>query len=328
MKRREFLSLLGGVVAPWPLAARARHMDKVWRVGFLAGGSRPAQLLEPYGAFLRGMRELSYVEGKDFVIEWRFAEGRNELFPELAAELVRANVDVIVVSTPSAIPVVRRATTTIPIIMASSTDPVGSGYIASLAHPGGNITGLASSQDDISPKQLELLTMCVPDLDRVGFLMNRNNSFHPLVLRIMQAAAQRAGIGIVPAEIGDAQDLESAFTTLADEHVKAVLFTGDPLFFSQRAQIAKVALRVRLPTMFTRREYVEAGGLISYGESLSDLYRRAAFYVDRIFKGEKPADLPVQQPTRFYTVINRKTAEALGLVLPLQLLVLSDEVIG
>jgi putative tryptophan/tyrosine transport system substrate-binding protein len=326
--RRQFISALGGAATVWSLAADAQQAGKVWRIGFLAGGSRPV-LLEstPLGAFSRGMRELGYAEREDFIIEWRFAEGRYELFPDLAAELVRLNVDVIVLGTPAAIPAAQRATSTIPIVMATSTDPVGYGYVASLNRPGGNTTGLASSQDDIAPKQLELLAMCVPDLTRVGFLVNPNNTLHSVVLTKLQGAAQNAGLKIVPAEMQNSQDLSSAFTSLTNERVGAVLITGDALFFSQRSHIVDIALKARLPTMFSRREFVEAGGLISYGDSLADFYRRAAFYVDKIFKGAKPADLPIQQPTRFYTVINRKTANTLGLTIPLQLTVFADEVI-
>jgi ABC-type uncharacterized transport system substrate-binding protein len=312
------------------VAARGASQQpvKVRRIGFLAGGSRPVTVnSNPYGAFPRGMRELGYVEGRDFIMEWRFAEGRFELFPDLAAELVRLNVDVIVLGTPVAVRPVQQATKTIPIVMATSTDPVGSGYAASLAHPGGNTTGLASSQDDIAPKQIELLAMLVPGLSRIGFLINPASSFHHLVLKIAEGAAQRAGAVLVPAQVQNPQDLVTAFAMLTNEGVGAVMLSGDPLFLSQRQRIAEIALKSRLPTIFTQREYVEVGGLMSYGESLADFYRRAAFYVDKIFKGAKPADLPIQQPTKFYTAINRKTAEALALTIPLQLFVLSDEVI-
>jgi putative tryptophan/tyrosine transport system substrate-binding protein len=328
MKRREFITLLGGAAAAWPLAARAQQPGRVWRIGFLAGGSRPIGLESTsYGAFSRGMRELGYVEGKDFIIEWRFAEGRYDLFPELAAELVRLNVDVIVLGTPAAIRPVQETTSTIPIVMATSTDPVGSGYVASLAQPGGNTTGLASSQDDFAPKQLQLLTMLVPNITRVGFLLNPNNPFHGRLLKIAQQAAEKAGLLVLPAEIRRPEDIARAFAMLTNEGVGGVLLTGDGLFFSQRQRIAEIALETRLPAIFAQREYVEAGGLMSYGESLADLYRRAAFYVAKILKGAKPADLPIQQPTKFFIVINRKTADALALTIPLQLLVLADEVI-
>jgi putative tryptophan/tyrosine transport system substrate-binding protein len=327
LQRREFIALLGGSVA-WPLAARAQQSRRTWRIGFLAGGSRPTALQSSsYGAFSRGMGELGYIEGRDFIIEWRFAEGRFELFPELAAELVQLNVDVIVLGSPQAIPAAQRATSTIPIVMGTSTDPVGSGYVSSLARPGGNITGLASSQDDYAPKQLELLTLLVPGLTRVAFLVNPNASIHRVVFRVALGAAQKTGLTLVPVELGTRDGIDNAFAKLSKEGVGAMVATGDALFFSLRNRIAELALKARLPTVFAQREYVEAGALMSYGESLADLYRRATFYVDKILKGASPSDLPIQQPTRFFLVINRKTAETLGLSIPLQLLVLADQVI-
>ena len=242
------------------------------------------------------MRELGFVEGKDFIIEWRFAEGRYALFPELAAELVRLNVDVIVVGTPAAVRPVQHATSTIPIVMGTSTDPVGNGYVASLAHPGGNTTGLASSQDDYAPKQLQLLAMLVPNLSRIGFLVNLNNPFHVPLLKLAQEAVRNAGITLVQAEIRDRQDVERAFALLTNERVGAVVSSGDAVFFSQRQPIVEIALRSRLPTMFSQREYVEAGGLMSYGESLADLYRRAAFYVAKIFRVPRPPICPSNNP--------------------------------
>jgi putative ABC transport system substrate-binding protein len=328
MRRRDLIVGMASSAFACPLAARAQPSHRLWHVGFIAGGSRPVPL-EPsaYGGFLRGMRELGWTERQDFIVEWRFAEGRYELFSEFAAELVRLNVDVIVTATPTAIAPAAQATRTIPIVMATSTDPVGSGYVASLARPGGNITGLASSQDDILAKQLELLAMCVPDLNRLGVLVNPDSSFHPLILKIISDVAQKTGVTVVRAEMGRPDDLDGAFATLTKEHVSAVLFPGDGLFFSQRARLTTAAREDRLPTMANAREFVEVGGFLSYGEGVAELYRHAAFYVDRILKGEKPADLPVQQPTKFYTTINRTTAKILGLTIPLQLLVLSDEVI-
>jgi putative ABC transport system substrate-binding protein len=273
------------------------------------------------------MRELGYVEGSHFNVEWRFAEGRFELFPELAAELVQLNVDVIVLGTPQAIESARHATSTIPIVMGTSTDPVGMGYVSSLAHPGGNITGLASSQEDYAPKQIELLSQLVPGLTRVAYLINPNSSIHKTVFPIALSAARKAGLTLVPVELGARNNIDTVFAKLGEEHVGAVVSTGDALFFSIRDRIAQLALQARLPTIFAQREYVEAGALMSYGESLADLYRRATFYVDKILKGASPSELPIQQPTRFFLVINRRTAEALGLSIPLQLIVLADEVI-
>jgi putative ABC transport system substrate-binding protein len=281
----------------------------------------------PYGGFTRGMRELGYIEGRDFTIEWRFAEGRTDLFPDLATELVRLNVDVIVLGTSAAVPAVQRATSTIPIVMGDSVDPVGRRYVASLAHPGGNITGLASSRDDTAAKQLELLAVAIPSLSRVGVAVNPDATSHARLLKIIEPAAQKTGVVLVPVEMRKLQDIASGFATLTDERVGAVLFPGDAFFFSQRKLIAELAIKTHLPTIFTQREYVDAGGLMLYGESLADFFRRAAFYVDKIFKGVKPADLPIQQPTRFFLVINLKTAKVLGLDIPPTLLALADEVI-
>jgi putative ABC transport system substrate-binding protein len=328
MRRREFVILLAGAAVDWPLAAPAQQSPKLWRVGFLAGGSRPASLeSSAYAGFVRGMHELGYVEGKDFAMEWRFAEGRYDLFPVLAAELVHIPVDVIVVGTPAAVKPVQQATAAIPIVMGTSTDPVGSGLVASLAHPGGNTTGLASSQEDICLKQLDILGVLVPKLNRVGFARNPDNPFHGEVLKILERAAPKAGYTVEAVEMRKPEDIENGFAKLSADGVGAVIFSGDGFLFTQRGAIATAALRAHLPTIFSQREYVDAGGLMSYGDSLADLYKHAAFYVDKIFKGAKPAELPIQQPTNFVTIINRKTADALGLSLPMQLLVLADQVI-
>jgi ABC-type uncharacterized transport system substrate-binding protein len=234
MRRRKFITLLGGVAAAvsWPLAGRAQQPGKVRRIGFLAGGARPVPVdSNPYGGFTRGMRELGYIEGRDFAMEWRFAEGRADLFPDLAAELVRLNVDVIVLGTPVAVPAARRATSSIPIVMGNSFDPVGSGFVASLAHPGGNITGLADSRDETAPKQLELLAVAIPNLSRVGVAVNPDNSGHARLLKIVEAAAQKTGIVVVPVEMRKLQDIAAAFATLTNERVGAVLLPVDAFFF-------------------------------------------------------------------------------------------------
>ncbi len=328
VRRREFITFLGGAAIGLPLHAQAEDQGKLWRVGFLAGGSRPASLgSSPYGGLLKGMRELGHVEGKDFTIDWRFAEGRYDLFPALAAELVRIPADVIVVGTPAAVKPVQQATSTIPIIMGTSTDPVANGLVASLGHPGGNTTGLASLQEDICLKQLGILHFVVPALSRVGFVRNPDNPFHNEVLKILEGAAPKAGATIHVVEMRKPEDIEVGFAKLKEGGVSAIIFSGDGFLFAQRKVIAATALKARLPTIFGQREYVEAGGLISYGNSLADLYRRAAFYVDKIMNGAKASELPIQQPTTFETVINRRSAEALGLSLPIQVLVLADEVI-
>jgi putative ABC transport system substrate-binding protein len=328
MRRRDFTIFMSSAIAALPLAGRAQEARLPTRVGFLAGGSRPASWeSSAYAGFLRGMRELGHVEGKDFTIEWRFAEGRYDLFPALAAELVRIPVDVIVAGSPAAVMPVQQATTNIPIVMGTSTDPVASGFIASLAHPGGNTTGIASSQEDICVKQLDLLRIVVPSLARIGFVRNPDNPYHDQVLKILQRTAPQAGLTVQAVAMRKPDDIETGFAELREQGAGAVVFTGDAFLFAQRKAIALAALKLRLPTIFGQREYAEAGGLISYGNSLADLYRRAAFYVDKIMQGAKPMDLPVQQPTNFETVVNRKSAEALGLSLPIQLLVLADQVI-
>jgi putative ABC transport system substrate-binding protein len=328
MRRREFITLVGGTAA-WPFAARAQQSGKVWRIGFLAGGARPAKMEgSVYSGFLRGMRELGYAENRDFIVEWRFAEGRYELFPTLADELVRSNVDVIVVGATAAIPFVVRATSTIPIVMAVSVDPVGNGYVTSLAHPTGNVTGLVTSQDEIVTKQLQLVALLLPNLHRIGFLLNRDNPTHVVTFKSLQeAAAQRNDLAVVPAELRNARDLTDAFTIFNQQHVDVVVLAGDAILFSNRYEIAEMALKLGLPTVSSQREYVEAGGLMSYGESLGDFYRRSTFYVDKLLKGAKPSELPIQQPTRFFTTLNRKTADTLKINMPMQVLVLADEVI-
>ena len=327
MRRREFITLVGGAAA-WPFAATAQQSGKVWRIGFLAGGARPTNFEgTAYGAFSRGMRESGYAENQDFIVEWRFAEGRLELLPALAEELVRSNVDVIVVGLTAAIPVVQRATSTIPIVMAISVDPVGNGYLTSLSHPTGNVTGLASSQDEIVSKQLQLAALLVPNLHRVGFLLNRDNPTQVVALKSLQEAAERNHLSVVPAEVRNARDVGGAYATLKQERVDVIVISGDAVLFSQRREIAELALKHGFPTVYSQREYVEAGGLMSYGESLADFYRRSAFYVDKILKGAKPSELPIQQPTRFLTTLNRKTADALRINIPMQLLVMADEVI-
>jgi putative ABC transport system substrate-binding protein len=326
VRRREFITLVGGAAVAWPLAARAQQAGKVRRIGFIAGGSR-ALSFNIVAAFPQGMRELGYVEGKDFIMEWRFAEGSYERIPGFAAELVQSRVDIFVVGTGAGIRPVQRATSTIPIVMAYSTDPVGNGFVASLARPGGNTTGLAGSANDTSPKQIELLTTIVPKLSRIGFLLNPDNPNSSTVLASAGAAARIAGLVIVPVEARNWPEIESAFATFAGQSVGAIMAGADATLLLQRQRIAELALQRRLPSMFVNREYVEAGGLMSYGENIRDFLRRAATFVDKIFRGATPGDLPIEQPTKFYLTINRKTADALGITIPSQLYVFAEEVI-
>jgi putative tryptophan/tyrosine transport system substrate-binding protein len=326
MKRREFITLIGGAAA-WPLAARAQQpAGKVWRIGLIAGGSRAA-VSDIAAAFPQGMRELGYLEGKDFIIEWRFADGNYQRFSEFAAELLRLKVDLFVLGTAAALRTVQQATATIPIVVVYSTDPVGNGLVASLARPGGNTTGLASSTDDTAPKQLELLASIVPKLSRIGLIGNPANPTYSPVRKGMQTAADVAGLAVVTAEAHNPAEMEAAFAVLAKERVGALMVAGDAFFLGERQRIAELALAHHLPSMFAQREFAEAGGLMSYGESVKDFYRRSAVFVGKIFKGAKPGDLPIEQPTKFHLVINRKTADALGLSIPPQLLIFADEVI-
>jgi ABC-type uncharacterized transport system substrate-binding protein len=327
MRRREFIALVGGTAAVWPFAARAQQAGKLWRIGFLSAVPRATFGSGLYAGFQQGMRELGYVEGKDFVSDWRSADGKYERLSELAAELVRLKMDVIISGLTVGVRALQQATDTIPIVMAYSTDPVGNRLVASLAHPGGNITGLSGSSDDSAPKQLELLAAVVASPSRIALLGNPDNlTYHP-VRTSLQDAAKKAGFLFLPVEARNLQETENAFTVFAKERVQGVIVSGDGLFFGQQQRLAEFALRNHLPSMFPQREYVEAGGLMSYGENLSEFFRRAASFVDKIIKGAKPGDLPIEQPTKFNLVINRKTADALGVTIPPQLYIFADEVI-
>jgi putative ABC transport system substrate-binding protein len=328
--RREFL-IAGGAglcALATPLASFAQQA-KVWRIGILSVRSRPDSLVgDNYGAFLKGLRELGYIEGKNIIIEWRFAEGRYERLPGLAAELVDLKVDVLAVINTAVIRAARRATSTIPIVMLTSSDPVGSGFVASLARPGGNITGLSNVGRDIAPKYVELLTVMVPKLSRVAVLLNPANTQHRPILDNIQTAAVRAGIKTFPLEAETPRKVESAFASMVQQRAGAMIVANDALFTDYLPQIVGLAARNRMPAMFPFRDWVEAGGLMSYGQDFADSYRRAATYIDKIFKGAKAAELPVEQSTKFELVINRKTATALGLAIPQELLLRADEVIA
>ncbi|HEY4405760.1 MAG TPA: ABC transporter substrate-binding protein [Xanthobacteraceae bacterium] len=312
MRRREFLSLLGGAAAAWPMAARAQQAAKVWRIGIVVEGMRSAA----YDGFLQGMDELGYVAGKNYIIDWRFADARYLRILQLVGDLAKLNTDLIFLGSPAMVYPVRQATRTIPIVMGYSLDPVGNGFVTNLAHPGGNITGLASLGEDPSAKQLELLAAVVPNLSRVGFLQNPENSGAETILESTQAAARTAGLELVAVDAREPQDIDVAFGRLAQERVGAVKVSSDRFFLIRQQQLADLALKYRLPSMFAERGYVEAGGLMSLGESLRDFYRRAAFFVDKIFKGARPGDLPIEQLSLFDLVINRKTAQTLGVTLP------------
>jgi putative ABC transport system substrate-binding protein len=275
---------------------------------------------------IEGLRDLGYVEGRDYIVEYRYAEGHYDRFPDLAAELVRLNVDVVVLGTPAAISAMRKATSAIPIVMAVVSDPVGNGFVASLARPGGNITGLATSHESTTAKQIELLSEILPKLTRVGILTNPDSPTVP-DLATARAAARQAGIELFQADARNADEIGVAFVKFSRERVEAVVVISDAVFALHRRRIAELAMKALLPTAFGHREYVVDGGTFSYGEDIKDFLRRSAALVDKIFKGAKPADLPIEQPTRFFLTVNLKTAKLIGLNLPESFLLRADEVI-
>ena len=323
MRRREFITLVGGTVATWPLAARAQQ-PKVWRIGFLASVSPTPAMLS---AFRDGMRGRGYVEGQNLSIEVRWPQGSFDQDPSVVTELVNSNVDVIVAWAGPATIAARRATSTIPIVMVSIGDPVGSGFIASLARPGGNITGLSNIQVDLSAKLMELFAELVPGMKRVGVVHNPNNPFHTMALREIEDAVRKLNMQVVQVHAQTSDEFDRAFAQLSAESVGGVVVLPDPTVIEQSRRIAELAQSARLPTAFQRRENVDAGGLLSYGADLNNQLRQAAFYVDRILKGEKPAELPVMQPTKVELVINLKTAKALGLTVPLIMQMTADDLI-
>jgi len=309
-----------------PLAAHAQQPAKVYRIGYLGAGSSSAttHLVQ---AFQLGLREFGYIEGRNIAVEYRWAEGRNDRLPGLAAELVRLKVNVIVVGPPAAALAAKNATKTIPIVFAAGGDPVGSGLVASLARPGGNVTGLATISPELSGKRLQLLKEAVPKVSQVAVLWNPANPSHPSALEAAEAAAQILRLQLHPVEFQTPDDFERAFQAATQAHAGALMVLDDPLTFSHTARIVKLAERHRLPAIYSFRESVEAGGLLAYGPSLPDQWRRAAAYVDRILKGTRPAELPVEQPIKFELLANLKTAKALGLTIPRTILFRADEVI-
>ncbi len=326
--RRKLIVALGAGALVAPFASFAQQQDKVWRVGILGSRRRPVSSDPDFiGRLTQGMRDLGYVEGKNLTVELRFGDGKYERLLGLAAELVRLNVDAIVTQGTPATSAAQKATTTVPIVHGSISDPVGSGFARSLARPGGNITGLSNLAGDFGPKHFEMLRAMVPRLSRVAVLMNPANPGHAMILKTVQAAAQKSGIKIMPVRVRAAQDIENAFSTMARENVKAVIVARDAIVSQQLRQIAELSAKNHLASIGANREYPAAGGLMSYGANDLDQWRRAATYVDKIFKGAKPGDLPVEQPTIFELVINGKTAKALGLKIPQSLLISADKVI-
>ncbi|HYT55980.1 MAG TPA: ABC transporter substrate-binding protein [Verrucomicrobiae bacterium] len=325
-KARVFSIVFVVVLLAVGVIAEAQQPTKVPRIGFLGGGSASANAGR-IEAFRQGLRELGYVEGKNIVIEHRWAEGKLDRLPALAAELVRLKVDIIVSAGPTVTRVAKEATVTIPIVMAFDNDPVGNGFVASLARPGGNITGLSSLSSEISGKQLKLLKEIVPRLSRVAVIGNSTNPGNAQALKETELAAGAFKVQLQYVDVLDPKDIETAFGAASKGHADAVLVLTSAVTNSHRKQIVELAVKNRLPAIYYTAEWVEGGGLMNYGASFTDLYRHAATYVDKILRGAKPADLPVEQPTKFELIINLKAAKQISLTIPPNVLVRADKVI-
>jgi putative ABC transport system substrate-binding protein len=317
------VALVLGVLAA-PLPAGAQQAGKVPRIGVLSPSAEPDPQTE---ALKQGLRELGWIEGQNVGLEYRYANNKLEHLPNLAVELVRLKVDVIVTRGEAGIRAARDATSTTPIVMATSGDPVGTGLIASLSRPGGNMSGLSLLAPDLGGKRMELLKETAPKVSRVGILWNPTNAVKALELKSTEVAAKALGVIVTSNEVRAPKDFDRAFAAIAEERPSALITLSDPLTRGHKTQIAEFAVKSRLPMIAELREFAEAGGLMTYGASLLDLSRRAATYVDKILKGAKPSDLPIEQPTKFELVINLKTAKALALTIPQSLLVRADEVI-
>ena len=323
MKRREFISLLGGAAA-WPLAARAQQPGKLPTIGFL-GASTTSAWSHWSAAFVQRLRELGWIEGRTVAIEYRWAEGRGERYSEIAAEFVQLKVDVIL-TVGGAVPASKQATSVIPIVFAIAVDPVGTGLVASLARPGGNVTGLSMQAADLAGKRLEFLREVLPGLSRLAIMANVGYQASVVEIGEIQAAARKLTLEVEVLEIRRAEDIAPAFGTLKSG-TQALYVCGDALVTANRARISTLALGARLPTIYPDRAFLEAGGLMAYGANNADLFRRAAEYVDKILRGARPGDLPVEQPTKFELAINLIAAKAIGLTIPPMLLARADEVI-
>jgi putative ABC transport system substrate-binding protein len=330
MRRREFIALLGGAAAALPLTARAQQVVKIARIGWMSRGNATAN--DPnMNAFRQGMRELGYVEGRSFVMEPRYALGKTELMPDQAAELERIGVDVIIAGPFEALQAAKQSTSRVPIIMTPSADPAVTGIVESLDHPGGNITGITEMMPELTPERLKLLTQIVPNISRVAILWRPGtlslNAFGQM-LNDTQATARSIGVQIQIVEAAKVDDFDGGFATITKERADGLIVLINPMYGIQQKQIIERAMNHKLPAIYEWKVFAQNGGLISYGADVQDVYRRAAVFVDRIFKGAKPADLPVEQPTKFELVINLKIAKALGLTVPPTLLGRADEVIG
>jgi putative ABC transport system substrate-binding protein len=327
INRRAFIGSLAGGLLTAPLAAQGQQAGKVYRIGVLVGGSRPDSV-QVREAFRQGLLDLGYVEGRNVIIEYRFADGRLDRFPQFATELVRVKVDVIFAPGTAAAQASMKSTATIPIVIATAGNPVGDRLIGSLARPGGNVTGLTMlAGPELGGKYLELLKESAPSVSRVAVLWNPLTPPETGLLKEAETAARVLGLEVQPVSMRRPEEIEGAFTAMSRARADGLIVMPDALFLHLRVRIADLAGKARLPAMYGFRENVEAGGLMSYGASLPDLFRRAAGYVVRILKGAKPADLPIEQPTKFELVINLKTAKALGLTIPQSVLLRADEVI-
>ena len=324
--RRNILIALGAGALAASLGSFAQEQRKVSRIGFFYLGSRE-MALDRLRIFLEGMRELGYVERKNFVVELRFADGKYERLPGISAELVGLKVDAIVANGTAVYRSLQRATSTIPIVITTSPDPVGEGFAASLARPGGNFTGLSTGNAEVAPKYIELLKIAVPKISRVAVLMNTTNVGHPGQLKIVRAAAQKARMTVIAADARTPDEIERGFGKLAQDRAEGVIVFGDTFFTQQIRQITELAIRNRLPTVASTREQAAAGAFMSYGADTLEFFRRAATFVDKILKGARPGELPIELPTKFALVINRKTAKTIGLAVPRELLLRADEVI-
>jgi putative ABC transport system substrate-binding protein len=327
MSGKIFVWLLTTVFLITVSFAEAQQAKKIPKIAYLAP-STPAAVAHLIEAFRQGLREHGYVEGKDFVLELRYGDGKAERLAELARELVSLKVDVILTSTDGAIAVVKQQTQTIPIVMATSTDPVGTGFVASLARPGGNITGLSVISPELGGKRLELLREVAPRLSRVAFIWNPEIPGATLEYKEVEGASHSLGLQLQFLEVRRSDDLQNVFSAVTKGRAEALILAWpNPVLFSNRDQLTSFAQRNRLPAIYAQKEFVDAGGVMSYGPNLADLYRRAATYVDKILKGAKPADLPVEQPTKFELVINLKAAKQIGLTIPPNVLARADRVI-
>jgi putative tryptophan/tyrosine transport system substrate-binding protein len=324
MRRRDFVRLLGGA-AILSIPARAQQSTKVWRVGYLGFGPASSWTSE-IEALRSGLRNLGYIEGKNIAIEYRWAERADQTF-DLATQLVQMSVDVIFAPASTQVEPARRATNTIPIVFAQHADPVGLGDVASLSHPGGNITGMSMLLTELSVKELEILKETLPSAARIGVLWNPTTPSHLTALTAIEAASKKLGVQVVLAPAGTISEIQEAFEMMSRELVSGVLVLSSPLYNAQGELLAEYQMKHRLPEIFANKGNVSAGGLMSYGADLDDLYRRAAAYIDKILKGSKPADLPVEQASKYLVVVNLKTARALGVTIPPTVLARADEII-